>query len=64
MALSDVKLEKMEFLGPFLGLPWAKMVRNVCFYDKYALSDPLVENRQLKDNKKLFKHAKVQIHIF
>ena len=39
----SVKLGKM----PFWGLPWAKMVRNICFPDKYTLSDLWVENRQL-----------------
>ena len=43
MAFSSVEFGKIPFLGSFLGLPWAKMVRNICFHDKYALSDLWVE---------------------
>ena len=45
MAFASVKLEIM----PFLGLPWAKIVRNICFHDIYVLGDMWVENRQLKN---------------
>ena len=45
IAFYSVKLGKM----PFWGLPWAKIVRNICFRDKYALSYLWVENRELKN---------------
>ena len=43
MAFSDVKLGKMAILG----LPLAKIARNICFHNEYRFRDLWVENGQL-----------------